>query len=467
MPYQGHGSVPFPDHRRVHRATDPRLAGLAPALQEPVENGNQVLNAVSLLLNRAGSSRGNPILAGLGLELSIPLGLGDDLKGLYLFQRRSRQGNNLRAEATVQAPGVYGFVFLVGSGQSVAGTAGTGAVLNYVRIQTVRGSFEKQFWAKEYEHDVVTLNGEAALDPATLNPVEIVAEIVDASRDWLEVRTDFMVSWADEFSNLHRATDPDPENGFAKPYGGAKWVSFFDTDPGTEGVGTQVNPVNQGAIHSRRTIQVENTVGLKEITARFRSKQGSPYFVDVPLLIQVIDQDEVCLAPVTQPCTDLYVKAGSATPAGMPSTASVPMVQVVPGPAGTVDQDLLIITMRGATVGGAPKLRIQPWALTASAPALMGARLVQQDDVDYLPLLQSAGSPATSPPYGDAHRYTVALSVAQLSADNIAFMNVVLVDGTKPGMPVLVLGPRARDLGFMPIGAGGRGTGGGVVCGPY
>jgi hypothetical protein len=467
MPFQGRGRPPFPDHRRVHRASEPRTRGLAPALYNPLENGNQVSNAVAVLLNRAGNHPRNPILKGLGMELSLALGLGDSLKGIYVFQRHAQLGSNLLSQATLHAPGVHGFAFMVGSGQTLAGEAGVGAKKNFVRIQTARGSFEREFWAQEHEHDVVTLNGEAALDPESLQPVEISAEIVDGSLDWLEVRTDFMVSWADEFLNLHRAETSDPETGFAKAYGGAAWVSFFDTDPGTEGVGTQVNPLNQVAIHSRRTIQIENAVGLKEITARFRSKQGSPYFVDIPLLIRVIDQDEVCLAPVTMPCTDLYVKAGAATPTGLPSTASVPMVQVVPGPAGTVEQELLFITMRGATVGGSPKLRIRRWSLTTSAPALMGARLVQLDDLDYLPLIQSAGTPETEAPYGDAHRYTVALSVNQLSVDNVAFIEAVLVDGTKPGMPILVLGPRARDLGFMPIGSGGRGTGGGPVCSPY
>lgn len=466
MPYQGRGLPPFPDHRRVHRATDPRIRGLAPALRDPIENGNQVVNAVAVTLNRAGTHKRNPVLAGLGFGLSIPLGAGDDLKGIYLFQRHASQGNNLRAQATLQAPGVYGFEFLVGSGQSVAGTPAAGPVKNYVRIQTVRGSFEREFWAQDYEADVVTLNGESALSPETLEPVEVVAEIVDASRDWLEVRTDFMVGWSDEFGVLHRRGADDEEAGFKKAYGGAAFVSFFDTTPGTEGVGTEVNPVTQDAIEARRTIQVENTVGLKSITARFRSKQDSDFFVDVPLLIQVIDQDEVCLAPVTQPCVDLYAKDGAATPTGLPSTASVPMVQVVAGPGATIGEDLLYITMRGATVGGAPLLRIRRWALVTSAAALMGARVTQLDDVDYLPLVQTSTTPAADPPYGDSHRFTVALSVSQLRADGVAYIEVVLVDGTKPGMPILVLGPQARAIGFLPIGAGGVGTGGGPTCSP-
>lgn len=461
------GPVQRPDHRFVHRADDYRTRQQAPPVPNEVNNADQVVNAIALTLNRAGTDPGNPILAGLGLELSIPLGLGDELKGIYLFQRLSRQGANLRAQATLQAPGVYGFKFLVGSGQTIAGDALTGAVKNYLRIQTGRGSYERQFFAKLPDHDVVTLNEEAALDEQTLEPAEVVAEIVDASRDWLEVRTDFFVSWNDPFLNLHRASDPDPERGFAKAYGGAAFVSFFDAAPGTEGTGVQVKPLNQVPIHSRRTIQVENTVGLKSLVARFRSKQGSPYFVDVPILIQVVDQDEVCLAPQTMPCVDLFIKAGSATPAGLPSTASVPMVQVVPGPAGTVNQDLLYITIRGATVGGAPKLRIRRWAVTPSPAALVGARKVQLADVDYLPLIQSAGTPETDPPYGAPKRYTVALSVGQLKNDNVHSIDAVLVDGSKPGMPVSVFGPKARDLGFIPIGPGGLGAGGGVACAPY
>jgi hypothetical protein len=467
MPFQGRGSVPFPDHRRVHRAEDPRLRGLVPALRDPVENGNSVVNAVALTLNRAGSHRRNPILAGLGLELSIPLGLGDDLKGIFLFQRPGKPGSNLKAQATLQAPGIHGFELMVGSGQTVAGTAESGPVRNYVRIQTARGSYEREFWAQEHEADVVTLNGEAALDPVTLEPVEVVAEIVDDSRDWLEVRTDFMVGWSDEFGVLHRRSSDDEEAGFKKAYGGAAFVSFFDATPGTEGVGVQVNPLNQVAIENRRVIQIENTVGLKSLTARFRSKQDSLYFVDVPILIRVVDQDEVCMAPEIMPCVDLFVKAGQATPEGLPSSASEPMVQVVPGPEDTVDQSLLFVTIRGATVGGSPKMRIRRWSSTPSSAALTGARKVQMDDVDYLPLIQSSSSPEVEEPYGDPHRYTIALSVAQLKADNVESFDVVLVDGTKPSMPVSVYGPGAREISHMPIGPGGVGTGGGPVCSPY
>jgi hypothetical protein len=462
MNLHGRGSSPAPDHRRVHRATDPRVLGYAPALAETVENANQVEAASSVLLNRAGNHRRNPVLAGLGLEFSAALGLGDRLKGIYLFQRHSELGLNMLDQATLQAPGVYGLEILVGSGQTVAGTPATGAKRNYVKIVTARGSFERAFWAQSYSHDVVTLNDEAALAPETLQPVEVTAEIVDGSRAWLEVRVDFFTSWGDEFQHLHRALDPDAEAGYAKAYGGAAFVSFFDTTPGTEGVGTKVNPLTQVPIHTRRTIQVENTVGLKQITARFRSKQGSDYFVDVPLLIRVVDQDEVCLAPMTQPCTDLYVKAGSATPSGLPSTPSQPLVQPVAG-SGLIAQDLLYATIRGATVGGTPKLRVRSWAWTASAPALAGARMVHLEDVDYLPFIQTAGTPETEEPYGAAKRYTVVLSVAELKADNVAFIELVLVDGTKPGMPVLIAGPRARDVQFFALG----GTGGGVVCGPY
>lgn len=143
------------------------------------------------------------------------------------------------------------------------------------------------------------------------------------------------------------------------------------------------------------------------------------------------------------------------------------MVQAVAGPSANVSQDLLYVTIRGATVGGAPRIRIRRWAWVASPTALVGARLVALEDVDYLPLIQSSADPVTEAPYGDAHRYTVVLSVVQLRADNVAQIEVILVDGLKPGHPVLVAGPQARAIGYMPIGAGGVGTGGGPSCGPY
>jgi hypothetical protein len=462
MPYQGHGQAPFPDHRRVHRADDPKLRGPIPALFEPVENGNQVVNAESVTLNRAGSHRRNPVMAGLGFALTMPLGTGDDLKGLFLYQRHSSIGGNLRAQATLAAPGVWAYEFLVGSGQSVAGTPAVGPKKNYVRVQTARGSYERQFWAQSYEHDVVVLNGEHALDQVTLQPVEIVAEIVDASRPWLDVQVDFMPGWNDEFLALHRAGQVQAEAGFLKAYGGAAFVSFFDKTPGTEGVGVHVNPLNQVPIEARRTIQVQNTAGLKEITCRFRSKQGSPYFVDVPLKLRLVDLTELCNAPATEPCSDVYIKAGAAVPVGYPSVASVPGVQVTAGPAANASQDLLLITTRAAMVGGAPKLRIRRWKYSASIFKLAGAFMVQVGaDQDYLPLQQTSSSPIQAPPFQAPKRLTVALSVAQLQADQVAFIEAVAVDGTKPGMSVLIPGPRARDIQFLPIG----GAGGGPVCG--
>lgn len=457
--------IEFPDYRRVTTARDKKTKGLVPAMQNPAENANQVLERQVITLNRAGTDPGNPVLGGLGFHVTLPIGIGQTLTGLFVFtDPKDGHGSNLASQATVEAPGVAGYEFLVGSGQSKAGSPETGAVRNFLRAQTKKGGWERQFYAKTMDNDIVTLNGEAALDPETMDPVEIVAEIVDGSRDWLDIRTDFFVSWNDAFQVLNQRNDADATAGFKKANGGALVVSFFDTDPGTEGVGVQVNPLNQVDINGRRTIQIENTEGLKEITARFRSKIDSSYFVDVPILIQVVDNAETCHPPLAEPCTELFLKAGDETREGLPSEASVPGVQVVAGPDETISTDLIIVTILGAMVGGTPILRVRKLGWTPSAAAVAGARLVQiGDDEDYLPLVQDASIPVTAPPYGDPHRYTVAFSRLALVGEGVSILQCQLIDGEKPSMAVNVTGPVARSIQFMPEG----GLGGGPECAGY
>jgi hypothetical protein len=241
-------------------------------------------------------------------------------------------------------------------------------------------------------------------------------------------------------------------------------VSLFDTSTDDEGVGVQVNPVNQAQIRSRRTIQVENTAGLKEITVRFRSAIDSAFVVDVPILIRVVEPDtENCLVPAVLPCTDLYIKAGQAIPEDLPGEASDPDETPVAAEEGaTAAVDLLAITVRAASVGAAPTLRVRTFAWVESATALAGARLVEVDTaVDYLPLVQGGSTPDPGAPYGAPKRLTVVLSVAALNADNVALILISVLDDNDLSAEIPIAGPKARAISFMPIG----GVGGGVVCG--
>ncbi len=459
------GGVRHPDYRRLARADRPHLRQPIPALSTPIESANLVSNKPAVTLARAGSSRDNPILAGLGVRMQISLAVGDVLQALYLFHDHGDLGNNLVRQVSV-AGQLGTFDFMAGAGgQSLAGTPATGARKNFLRFKTQGGAVEKEYWAKSYDHDVVSVAGEAALDEDTLEPVEIVATIVDASRDWLDLPIDFMTSWNDEFHVQHRRSDADVEAGFLKAYGGALVVSFFDTSTDDEGVGVEVNPVNQAQIRSRRTIQVENTPGLKEITVRFRSATDSAFVVDVPILIRVVEPDtENCLVPQVEPCTDLYIKAGVAIPTGLPGEATDPAeAPEAADPGATAAVDLLAITVRAAAVGAAMKLRVKTWAWVQSATALAGARLTQLDSVDYFPLVESGASPDPGAPYGTPKRLTIVLAVAALRADNVALIAVSAVDDNDVSEEILIAGPEARAISFMPIG----GTGGGPVCGPY
>lgn len=455
-------SRPVPDYSKISRANKRSLRRVVPAFMEPTENANATLNKESATLGRAGSGEDNPILSGLGVRIQISLAAGDTLLGLWLFRDHADVGGNLVRQAAV-AGRFATYDFMAGSGQTAAGTSATGAVRNFVRYQTKGGTKEKDFWIKTYQHDVVTVQGEACLDEATLDPVEVVATIVDDSRDWLDLPIDFLASWNDEFHVQHRRSDADVEAGFLKAYGGALVVSFFDTSTDEEGVGVQVNPVTQALIRNRRTIQVQNTEGLKEITVRFRSKTDSSFVVDVPILIRVIEPDtESCAVPAIEPCTDLYLPATSAIPEDSPGEASDPEVTAVAGVEGdVVPYDLLVVTVRGATVGASPVLRVRKWAWVESGTAMAGARLTQVgDDVDYLPLVRGGSSPDPGAPYGSPKRFTIAFSKAQLQADNVALLNIMIVDGDHVSAPVTVPGPQARAPMFFAPG----GTGGGPTC---
>lgn len=460
MSAYGTPQVKSPDWARIQRANAPRLAGMVPALNAPVESANVILNKQIATLNRAGSNPGNPILAGLGVRIQIAMGVADALLALYLYQDQGVLGANLVAQAS--PAGQYAtFDFRAGSGRTLAGTSSTGSVKNFVRFQTEGGAVEREFWIKNYDADVVTLNSQAALDSGTLLPVTIPLTIVDAGRDWIDVNIDFMPSWNDEFQALALAGGQQAEAGFRKPYGGALFVSFFDKTPGTEGVGVQVNPIVQDLIYSRRSIQVQNTAGLKEITVRFRSAMDSSFVVDVPIKFLVTAPPaEPCDPPFSEACSSVYLKAGTLLPADCPAVASVPGVQVVAGtPGSTIAQDLLVITLHGTSVTISPKLRVRFEKWVANAKALAGADLEPiGSDQDYLPLILSGTTPVEPPPYGSPHRLVIAFSVLQLKADLVAMLNIVVIDGDHVSSPIPVPGPRARDIGLLPIGGTG-GTG--------
>ena len=450
-----------PDFARISRAEQPRLRQRTPAIAEAVQNANSVLSKVAVTLNRAGSSKANPMLSGLGIELQFALDPNDRLIGVWVYQDRSNTGNSLLSTVSMLAPGLFAFYLQIGGGQIVAGSPALGAIKNFVRIRSEAGSVDKEFWAKTYDADVVQLEGQNCLDPETLLPVPYETYVISASRPWIELSIDFMVGWNDEFQLLHRRSDGDIEAGFLKAYGGAKFVSFFDTETAEEGVGVEVDPVTQTAIESQHKIRVQNTEGLKEITVRFRSKMDSDFFVDVPIQVLVVDPPgELCATPLGEPCSDVYFKPGDGIPEGSPGIASTPEVQVVEG-TGTFPEELLVITMRGAIVGAEPKLKVTKWRYSTAAVALAGVKTIQVGaEETYLPLVDTASSPVGDPPYQDPNRLTIALSVNALREENIAYVIVQVDDNGHLSLPALVPGPRARDIQFTPLG----GTGGGPIC---
>lgn len=466
MALQSHGNIPALDYSRVHRADEPRLRQPIPALNAVLENANQTLDKVAATMNRAGSNPGNPILSGLGGQFQAHVSTLDGLKGIFIFQDRANIGSNLKGAATILAPGVFGLNHVYGAGQSIAGSPVTGARKNFLRVQSAFGTIEKEFWVKTKDADIVALTGTPVLDPGTLLPVTLDYFIVDASRPWLQIPIDFFVSWNDEFQVLHNAKNPFLDPGFLKSYGGSKFVSFFDTTPGTEGVGVKVNPVNQAPVQDQHLIEIQNTAGLKQITVRFRSKMGSPYFVDCPLIVNVIQPPvTACNAPVVGPpetCTAVLLLQGNPLPANTPSVPSVPAVPTVAGtPASPVPQDLLIVMVRAAVVSASATLRIRKWKWVTSSPDLSGARLEIVSELILIPLVSSSATPAQGPPYLAPNRYTVAFARIQDQADLVAFYTVEVMDAEGlSSAPITIPGPTARDIQFIPPG----GTGLESVC---
>lgn len=465
MALQSHGNIPVLDFSRVHRADEPRLRQPIPALNASLENANQTLDKVVATLNRAGSNPRNPIIAGLGGQFQFSLSTLDNLKAAFIFQDRANLGPNLKPATVVLAPGVYGLNHVYGAGQSLGGSPPTGARKNFLRVQSAFGTIEKEFWVKSKDADIVALSGVPALDPDTLLPVVLDYYIVDASRPWLQIPIDFFVSWNDEFQVLHNAKNPYLDTGFLKSYGGSKFVSFFDTTPGTEGVGVKVNPVTQAPIEDQHLIEVQNTAGLKEITVRFRSKQGSPYFVDTVLVINVIAPPQlICDPPVMGPpetCTAVMLPVGTPLPAGAPSVPSQSGVQVVAGTTGVpTDKDLLIVTVRAAVVSSSATIRVRRWKYVTSPADLGGVYMdIVTEISNYLPLANPSATPAPGGSYNPANRLTIAMDVNQDKADLVAFYTVEVIDAEGLSSPPMTIpGPRARDIQFTaPGGTGGEG----------
>lgn len=449
-----------PDWTRVTRAFERRLGRTVPADGTPVQNGNEVVNKVAVTMNRAGSGLANPVCLGLGVEFQFRLRSNDRLTGVWVYQDPNDLGANLLATVSMLAPGAFSFYVRAGS-ELESGAHDGEAVRNFIRVKSRFGTFEKEMWCKDYSAAVVQLAGHNALDLNTFEPVARTVQIQDDTADWIEIPVDFFCDWSDEFQTLHKRTDGDVTSGFLKAYGGAKFVSFFDTGE-DEGTGVQVQAVTQEAIEQRHTVRVQNTAGDKLFTARFRSKADSDFFVDVPLLVTVEEPPvHSCVSPQVLPCSDVYLKNGTLLPADSPAVPSVPGVQVVAGvPGSVVSGDLLVVTLKGASTASSPNVRVQKWRYVTSTPALAGNRVAQVgDDEVYLPLRQSALSPDPGLPYLSPKRLTIAFSVVQLRSDNVAFLTLEVEDEDF-STPVLVLGPRARDIMFTPPG----GTGGGPIC---
>lgn len=448
------GGIPVPEYRRTSRPADPALRGHVPALASPTENANQTLNKVALLLNRAGSSAQNPILSGLGQRWEWRIDDRDRLLNVYIYQRRPDFGPD-RVDQTVPLGGSIFALDIVHGAHTTAGSPETGAIQNFYRVVTRAGAGERYAYVKSYDKDVVVLDGENALDD-NLDPVEHVVQIVDDTRDWIEVPIAFMKSWADEFQVAHNRNVTDEGLGNRKAYGGASHVSFFQTEE-DEGVGTEVNPVNQTDVATQHTLQVENTVGLKHVTVRFRSKEDSLYFVDVEILIRVVaPEEETCGPPSSQRCGEALLLAGTPLPANMPGEASVVGVPTVAGTEGEpLERKLMYFAIHANIVGGSPRLLVKRSYAVASAPNVSGMVFEDDEPVEYIPLVYPADMPEEDPPYTGPVQLIIALDYLNEKLDGVSMYTIMVKDGDLVGQGIPYPGPSLRDSSFFPLGETG------------
>lgn len=452
---RGRGGLPIPEYRRTTRVSDPKLRGFIPALSLPAENANHTVSKIVATLNRAGTSARNPQLSGLASKLTFRVEPRDRLLGVYIYQDRREMGANLVDQCLNLGPGIFSLNYVIGAGQVVAGDPETGAVQNFIRIETRGGATERMFYAKSYDHDIVNVEGQNCLD-GSLDPVEIVVQMVDASRDWIDCTIDFMVSWSDEFQVLHNRNAVDQELGNLKAYGGAKFVSFFETDA-AEGEGTEVNPVTQEVIENQHTLQVENTVGTKHVTVRFRSKQDSLYYVDIDILIEVIAEPDCdCNTPLSERCGEELLLSGTALPTGLQSTPSVANVQDVAGtPGEAISADLFYLALHGNVAGATIKMVVERYGAVASAQDLAGFIWEKISTTEYLPLVANADVPEADPPYLGPKQYTVCFNKVVEKNLGVGLYIAYLTDGEHPSKPVPFPGPDARNIQYFPTGETG------------
>ncbi len=451
------GGIPIPEYRRVSRVADKSLRGFVPALALPTENANHTISKVAGTLNRAGTNARNPQLSGLAAKLEFSIDSRDRLQGVYFYQDRRELGPNLIGQVTSLGGNIFSINYVLGAGHIVAGSPDTGAVQNFVRIVTRAGAADRMFYVKSYDHDIVNVEGQHVLDETTLLPVEIVVQMVDATRDWVDCRINYFASWSDEFQIPHQRNTTDEDFNDLKSYGGAKFVSLFQTGE-DEGMGnsTEVNEVTQEVIENQHTLQVENSVGVKHVTARFRSKQNSLYYVDIEFEITVTAEPDCdCNTPLSQRCGEQLLLSGTQLPTGLQSTPSVPEVQDVAGAEGPISQDLFYLSVHGNAATASPKLVVERYAAIQSAEDLSGFIWEKLSTLEYLPLIAPADVPEADPPYLGAQQYVVCFSKVVERNLGVGLYLVYIVDGEHPSVPTPFPGPSARQIQHFPTGETG------------
>ncbi len=470
------GGQPVLDHDKIVRAPDPRIRGDVPAEASPIQSANQTLEKVSLTLNRAGTHRGNPILAGLAGRVQIPLATLDILTGLFVFTDRADPKGNLIDQVSGGPAGLRTLDLVMVDGQISVGTPATGPRRNYIRQVSASGIFERTFWVQSKDFNTVQLNGTPALDPDTLAPVAITVTQPNVVDPFITLVADFFVAWADEFHVEHRSENLNLTPGYAKAYGGSLFVSVFDTNPtpAVEGVGVEVNPYTEVLIAQQKKVEVQNTVGLKRFTFRFRAKQGSPYFVDCPVEVNVV----AVVAPVCNP----PVENGGPLPPTHTDTEWIPPqeppVQVIDIPwsdlgggelvpysvegvtpianLSPLTEPILVFTIQAQVIGANPTVLVRRWCFVAEGTAKASVDIVFDSQKEYIPfLVAGATKPTQGAPYLPAQAYRISFSDSIESLAQIVIYEISIKEGTLVSIGETFFGPGlALIASFIKQGTG-------------
>lgn len=218
--------------------------------QTPLPSAVSFENRISLLLNRSGSQRINPIIGTgktgqvtEGANVRVKFSLSDAAEEVFTAKVESFDDDgNITSTSNIKSLFTYDTTNLLATANLVAGSHFATDSLGVRSIITVRTTRERimkqQLWVADKPTDIVVLDG-----------------VVTTAADPLVIRTDlnvpyqipvaFFASWNDEVGRVHGLGQTTRNTN--KPYGGMKTVAITSTGGGPTTSETNIEDVKQVA----------------------------------------------------------------------------------------------------------------------------------------------------------------------------------------------------------------------------